>query len=96
MILKYIINGSLASLYLSRDLLQVVSLEKIINTKEKDILNLENVIEIQTTKKFEDSSIAKILQMVQDAASRKAPTELFIRKFAKIYTPIVFFLAAAL
>lgn len=60
------------------------------------MLNLENVIEIQTTKKFEDSSIAKILQMVQDAASRKAPTELFIRKFAKIYTPIVFFLAAAL
>ena len=60
------------------------------------MLNLENVIEIQTTKKFEDSSIAKILQMVQDAASRKAPTELFIRKFAKVYTPIVFFLAAAL
>ncbi|WP_291090750.1 heavy metal translocating P-type ATPase [Empedobacter sp. UBA7494] len=60
------------------------------------MLNLENVIEIQTTKKFEDSSIAKILQMVQDAASRKAPTELFIRKFAKIYTPIVFFFAAAL
>jgi len=60
------------------------------------MLNLENVIEIQTTKKFEDSSITKILQMVQDAASRKAPTELFIRKFAKIYTPIVFFLAAAL
>ncbi len=60
------------------------------------MLNLENVIEIETTKKFEDSSIAKILQMVQDAASRKAPTELFIRKFAKIYTPIVFFLAAAL
>lgn len=60
------------------------------------MLNLENVIEIQTTKKFEDSSIAKILQMVQEAASRKAPTELFIRKFAKIYTPIVFFLATAL
>ena len=60
------------------------------------MLNLENVIELKTTKKFEDSSIAKILQMVQDAASRKAPTELFIRKFAKIYTPIVFFLALAL
>ena len=59
------------------------------------MLNLENVIEIKTTKKFEDSSIAKILQMVQDASSRKAKTELFIRKFAKIYTPIVFFLALA-
>ena len=59
------------------------------------MLNLENVIEIKTTKKFEDSSIAKILQMVQEASSRKAKTELFIRKFAKIYTPIVFFLALA-
>lgn len=60
------------------------------------MLNLENVIEIEVTKKFEDSSIAKILQMVQEASSRKAKTELFIRKFAKIYTPIVFFLAVAL
>lgn len=60
------------------------------------MLNLENVIEIQTTKWFEDSSIAKILQLVQEASSRKAKTELFIRKFAKVYTPIVFFLALAL
>lgn len=60
------------------------------------MLNLEKVIEIQTTKKFEDSSLAKILQMVQEASSRKAKTELFIRKFAKIYTPIVFFLAVGL
>ena len=60
------------------------------------MLNLEKVIEIQTTKKFNDSSLAKILEMVQEASSRKAPTELFIRKFAKIYTPIVFFLAVAL
>lgn len=60
------------------------------------MLNLENVVEIKTTKKFEDSSIAKILKMVQEATSRKAPTELFIRKFAKVYTPIVFFLALAL
>ena len=59
------------------------------------MLNLEQVIELKTTKKFEDSSIAKILQMVQEASSRKAKTELFIRKFAKIYTPIVFFLAVA-
>lgn len=59
------------------------------------MLNLEQVVEIKTTKKFEDSSIAKILQMVQEASSRKAKTELFIRKFAKIYTPIVFFLAVA-
>lgn len=60
------------------------------------MINLEHVIEIKTTKNFEDTSISKILQLVQEASSRKAPTELFIRKFAKIYTPIVFFLALAL
>ena len=59
------------------------------------MLNEGKLIEIQTTKKFEDSSLAKILEMVQEASSRKAKTELFIRKFAKIYTPAVFFLAVA-
>lgn len=57
------------------------------------MLNLGKVIEVQTTKKFEDSSLAKILQMVQEASSKKAKTELFIRKFARVYTPIVFCLA---
>lgn len=60
------------------------------------MLNLEKAIEIRTTKKFKDSSLAKILELVQNANSKKAKTELFIRKFAKIYTPIVFFLAVAL
>lgn len=60
------------------------------------MLNLEKVIEVEVTKHFEDSSLAKILQMVQEASARKAKTELFIRKFAKIYTPIVFFLAVAI
>lgn len=59
------------------------------------MLNEGKLIEIQTTKKFEDSSLAKILEMVQEASSRKAKTELFIRKFAKVYTPAVFFLAVA-
>lgn len=57
------------------------------------MLNLDQVIEIETTKLFENSSIVRILQMVQDASSRKAKTELFIRRFAKIYTPAVFLLA---
>ncbi|NNE78205.1 MAG: cadmium-translocating P-type ATPase [Pricia sp.] len=56
-------------------------------------INLEGVIEIETSKEFKDSSIAKILDMVQNATARKAKTELFIRKFAKVYTPIVVFLA---
>lgn len=57
------------------------------------MLNLDQVIEIETSKLFENSSIVRILQMVQDASSRKAKTELFIRRFAKIYTPIVFVFA---
>ncbi|MDR0227818.1 MAG: cadmium-translocating P-type ATPase [Flavobacteriaceae bacterium] len=60
------------------------------------MINLQNVVEIKTTKLYQDSSLAKILEMVQEASTRKAPTELYIRKFAKIYTPIVFFLAVAL
>ena len=56
-------------------------------------LNLDQVIEIETTKLYQDSSIVRILQMVEEASSRKAKTELFIRRFAKIYTPAVFFLA---
>ncbi len=60
------------------------------------MLNLDKVIELKVVKKFADSSLARILDMVQNATSRKAQTELLIRKFAKIYTPIVFFLAVAL
>lgn len=60
------------------------------------MLNLENVISLEVTKKFEDSALSKILELVQNATSKKAKTELFIRKFAKVYTPIVFFLALAL
>ena len=58
-------------------------------------INLEGVIEIETTKFFKDSSIARILDMVQNATARKSKTELFIRKFARVYTPIVVFLAIA-
>ena len=60
------------------------------------MLNLDKVVELKVTKKYEDSSLAKILEMVQNASSRKAKTELLIRRLAKIYTPIVFFLAVAL
>ena len=59
-------------------------------------INLDGVIEIETTKEFKDSSIARILDMVQNATARKSKTELFIRKFARVYTPIVVFFAIAL
>jgi Zn2+/Cd2+-exporting ATPase len=60
------------------------------------MLNLDKVVEVKVTKVFADSALSRILEMVQNATTRKAKTELFIRKFAKIYTPIVFFLALAL
>ncbi|MGV8814722.1 MAG: heavy metal translocating P-type ATPase [Gelidibacter sp.] len=59
-------------------------------------INMDGVVEIETTKEFKDSSIARILDMVQNATARKSKTELFIRKFARVYTPIVVFLAIAL
>lgn len=60
------------------------------------MLNLEGVVTLNVTKKFEDSALSKILNLVQNATANKAQPELLIRRFAKIYTPIVFFLAVAL
>jgi Cd2+/Zn2+-exporting ATPase len=57
------------------------------------MINLNTVVEVKVTSAYTDSKLSKILEMVQNATSKKAPTELFIRKFAKIYTPIVVFLA---
>lgn len=58
------------------------------------MISLESAVDIRVTKPFGESSIVRILDLVQNANARKAPTELFIRKFAKIYTPIVVLLAA--
>lgn len=49
----------------------------------------DRVVRIEVTRLYDQSSLSRILEMVQNAAKRKAPTELFIRKFARIYTPIV-------
>ena len=57
------------------------------------MINLNTVSQVRVTTNYEDSKLSKILELVQDATSQKAPTEMFIRKFAKIYTPIVTFLA---
>lgn len=56
-------------------------------------LNLNGVLEVRATKIYSDSSIAKIIDLVQNATQNKAKAESFITKFARIYTPIVFFLA---
>ena len=57
------------------------------------MINLNTVSLVKINTLYEDSKLSKILQLIQNAASQKAKTELFIRKFAKIYTPIVVFLA---
>ena len=49
----------------------------------------DKVVRIQVTRPFEKSALSRILELVQNASERKAPAELFIRKFARIYTPAV-------
>jgi Cd2+/Zn2+-exporting ATPase len=60
------------------------------------MINLNTVAQVKVTTAYTDSKLSKILELVQNATSQKAPTELFIRKFAKIYTPIVVLLAVAI
>lgn len=57
------------------------------------MINLNTIAQIKVTTAYTDSKLSKILELVQNATAQKAPTELFIRKFAKIYTPIVVLLA---
>ena len=57
------------------------------------MINLNAVSLVQVTTAYTDSKLSKILALVQNATTQKAKTELFIRKFARIYTPIVVFLA---
>jgi len=60
------------------------------------MINLNAVSLVKVTVAYTDSKLSRILELVQNASSKKAPTELFIRKFAKIYTPIVVALALAI
>src|SRR6056297_1642385 len=60
------------------------------------MVNQTQVVDIEVAKSYENSSISRILKLVEDASSRKAKTEQFIRRFAKIYTPAVVGLAALL
>ena len=57
------------------------------------MINLNTVAQVKVTTAYTDSKLSKILELVRNATAQKAPTELFIRKFAKIYTPIVVLLA---
>jgi Cd2+/Zn2+-exporting ATPase len=59
-------------------------------------IDLSGVLRIQTTKEFEESTVSKILDLVENASSRKSRSEDFIAKFARIYTPAVCYGALAL
>ncbi len=59
-------------------------------------VNKNGVLTVEVTKEFGESTVSKILDLVQNASSRKAPTENFITKFARYYTPAVVFSALAL
>ena len=59
-------------------------------------INLNSVIEVEVTKEFAQSTVTKILDLVENASSQKAVTEQFITRFARYYTPIVVILAVAL
>ena len=59
-------------------------------------ININGLLKIKTTKEFDESTASKILEMVEDASSRKSKSENFIAKFARVYTPIVVYAAIAL
>lgn len=60
------------------------------------MINENTIVQVKVTTAYSDSKLSKILELVQTAVTKKAPAELFIRKFAKIYTPIVVYLAIAI
>ena len=59
-------------------------------------INMTGVLKIRTTKEFGESTVSKILDLVENASSRKSKSEDFISKFARIYTPAVCYAALAL
>ncbi len=59
-------------------------------------INLNGLLKIRTTKEFGESTASKVIELIEDAGSRKSKSENFISKFARVYTPIVVFSAIAL
>jgi len=58
-------------------------------------INQETAVRVEVTSRYEDTKLSNILALVQEAAERKAPTQRFISKFARVYTPVVVWLAVA-
>lgn len=59
-------------------------------------INLNGLLKVKTTKEFGESTVTKVLKLIEEASERKSKSENFITKFARIYTPIVVYLALAL
>ena len=75
------------------------SLPRDVNVGDEVIsgcVNLSGVLRVRTTKAFGESTVAKIINLVENAGERKSQSETFITRFARVYTPIVVFLAIAL
>jgi Cd2+/Zn2+-exporting ATPase len=69
----------------------------LVKIKENDIvlsgsINTEDIIEIKATNVFKDSTVSKILELVEDATDKKTKTETFVAKASRIYTPVIFIL----
>tara|TARA_R110002096_G_scaffold434600_2_gene656840 strand:+ start:3038 stop:5002 length:1965 start_codon:yes stop_codon:yes gene_type:complete len=98
---KIALDGELISDYATLNTAALTG-ESVPDTKQKGdmvlagMVNLNTLIEIKTTSTYEDTKLSKILKLVQDAVGRKAKTQLLISRLAKVYTPIVFWLAVAL
>ena len=75
------------------------TIPKIVGKGDKVVsgcVNIEGILKIKVTKKFGESTVSKILELVENATSRKSSSEAFITKFAKYYTPIVCTIALVL
>lgn len=75
------------------------SLPREVSTGDEVIsgsINMSGVLKVRTTKEFGDSTVSKILELVEDSATRKSKSENFIAKFARVYTPAVCYGALAL
>lgn len=75
------------------------SVPRTVNSGDEVIsgcVNMSGILRIETTKEFDESTASKILELVENASSRKSTPENFITKFAKVYTPLVCYLALAL
>ena len=98
---KVALDGTIVEGKTSLDTRALTGESKYQSAEENDevlsgVINVEGLIKVRVTKLYHESTVAKILDLVENAGSRKAPAEAFITKFAKVYTPAVCGLALAI